>query len=197
MRADDVFRVALGIIVAALIAVRGYYQFQARQAGPSKQLESRLNVGVRAIGGLGGFVTLVLYLVRPDLLAWASFPLPDVLRVLGVALGFVGIILLAWSHDALRLNFSGTLHIRDEHTLVTSGPYRWIRHPIYTALLAVVLSFFLVSADWLIGAIFIGGLATVILTRVGKEDRLMAERFGSAHVQWVKHTGRFLPRLRG
>ena len=197
MRAADAqFRIALGVVFAGLAVVRTYYQIQARHSGPAKQFESSLNIALRAMGGLAGFAILILYLVKPDTLAWASLELPAWLRWPGAALGAAGVLLLVWVHRALGRNFSGTLHLRVEHTLVTSGPYRWVRHPMYTAFFGVVLSFFLLSANWLIGGIFIGGIAAVMISRVAKEERVMADRFGAGYQAWAARTGRFLPQLR-
>ena len=146
IREDTPFRVALGIVVAAVAAVRTFYQIHARRSGPATQFESPLNIALRSVAGLAGIAILILYLAKPDLLAWAALPLPAWLRWLGVPLGVAGALLLAWVHRELGRNFSGTLHLRAEHTLVTSEPYRRTRHPMYTAFFGVVLSFFLLSA---------------------------------------------------
>lgn len=193
---DAPFRVALGAVLAALAVVRTYYQVQARRSGPATQFESPLNIALRAIAGLAGFTILVLYLARPDWLASTALALPPWLRWLGAAGGVAGVLMLSWVHRELGRNFSGTLHLRAEHTLVTTGPYRRIRHPMYTAFFCVVLSFFLLSANGLIGAIFIGSLSAVIFSRVAKEEQVMSEKFGPQYQAWAAHTGRFLPRLR-
>lgn len=193
---DAPFRFALGGVIGAVLVVRTYYQIQARHSVPVKQFESPLNIALRAAGGLAGFALLILYLAKPASLAWAALALPAWLRWLGAPLGVAGTLLLAWVHHELGRNFSGTLHLRAEHTLVIAGPYRRVRHPMYTAFFGVVLSFFLLSANWLIGAVFIGGLSAVMISRVPKEERVMGERFGAEYESWAAHTGRFLPRLR-
>jgi len=124
MRDDAPFRIVLGAVFAAVLVVRTYYQIQARHSGPAKQFESPLSIALRGVGGLAAFAILILYVARSDSLAWASLALPAWLRWLGAALGVAGELLLAWVHRELGRNFSGTLHLRDEHTLVTTGPYR-------------------------------------------------------------------------
>lgn len=59
----------------------------------------------------------------------------------GVGLGAAGLILVVWVHHTLRRHWSTNLLLKEEHTLVTGGPYRWARHPMYTALLDF-------SQDW-------------------------------------------------
>lgn len=171
---DGQSRIALAVIVVFVFGVRTYYQIQARRAGPAKQFESPVNIALRTIGGLAAFALLILYLANPDTLSWASLALPAWLRWLGAPFGVAGLLLLGWVHHELGRNFSGTLHLREQQTLVTSGPYRWVRHPMYTAFFLVVTSFFLLSANWLIGAIFIGGLTAVMILRVSKEEKVMA-----------------------
>jgi len=79
--------------------------------------------------------------------------------------------------------------------LVTSGPYQWIRHPIYTAFLLILGATFVISANWLIGLSFIGMTALEIASRIGFEESLMMEFFGNEYHEYMKRTGRILPKL--
>ncbi|MBZ5609057.1 MAG: isoprenylcysteine carboxylmethyltransferase family protein [Acidobacteriia bacterium] len=196
MQGQAIFRALLGAVIASLFVVRMYYHAQSRHAGPVKQFESPLNIALRATAGISGLGLIVLYLVKPDWMSWASVPLWPWLRWSGAVLGAGAVILLWRVHHELGRNFSGTLHLREQHTLVTSGPYRWVRHPMYTAFYGVGLAFFLISANWFIGAVFLGGLTSVMISRVSKEDAVMAARFGDAYQVWAAHAGRFLPRFR-
>ena len=196
MQGELRFRIALGIVFAALLVVRVYYQIQARRAGAVTEFEGKANIAARIVAGLGSFALLVLYLVNPAALAWASVALPSWLRWAGLPIGVLGIVLLLWVHLELGANFRGTLHLREGHTLITSGPYRWVRHPMYTAFFAITLSFTLLSVNWLIGTIFTGVLVFVMITRVKREEEVMRERFGVEYQTWELRTGRFLPRLR-
>lgn len=196
MRDDASFRVMLGVVVAGLFVVRAHYHAQSLRSGAVKRFESPLNMALRAVAGLTGITMLILYLAKPEWMAWGSLPLWTWLRWTGAALGLASVSMLAWVHHELGRNFSATLHLRADHTLVTAGPYHWVRHPMYTALYGVGLSFFLLSANWLIGAVFLGGLSAVMISRVSKEDALMASRFGDQYHAWAARTGRFLPRFR-
>jgi protein-S-isoprenylcysteine O-methyltransferase Ste14 len=83
---------------------------------------------------------------------------------------------------------------RREHTLVTDGPYRWVRHPFYDAVGLSVLANSLVAANWFL--FLTGGLLFLLLivrTRT-EEERLLA-RFGDSYRAYMKRTGRFLPRV--
>lgn len=155
------------IIFFALFAViRVHFQWRARQTqGQVEYKESKLNIALRAFIGSIFFLGVLFYIVRPQVLVWAELPLPQWLQWLGVVLGGISLPLLAWTQQALGSNFSPTLHVRQEHTLVTSGPYRYVRHPMYTALFLSMSAILLLTRNWLIGGIPLVGLCVIVLSR--------------------------------
>jgi protein-S-isoprenylcysteine O-methyltransferase Ste14 len=83
---------------------------------------------------------------------------------------------------------------RKEHTLVTTGPYRWIRHPFYTSAALAILGNSLAAANWFIFSA--GSLVFVLMAiRVRKEEENLIARFGDDYRNYMQRTGRFLPRL--
>ncbi len=84
--------------------------------------------------------------------------------------------------------------IRDRQMLVTDGPYRWVRHPMYTTLLIIYLAYFLMSANWSIGVVgLVYGI--LIFSIVNMEETTLIEKFGESYRQYMHHSGRFLPYL--
>jgi protein-S-isoprenylcysteine O-methyltransferase Ste14 len=84
---------------------------------------------------------------------------------------------------------------REDQQLVTSGPYRWIRHPIYTAYLMAYVSGGLAASNLVITfipAIFFG---LMIFNRIPREEQLMRDQFGEDYVQLEERTGRLLPKF--
>lgn len=196
MDTELIFRIILSAIVIAIFGIRGYYQRRFFvERNKATLLESKLNMTVRAVGGVVGVIALLVYLVAPHWMAWSALPLPDWLRWVGVGMGILSIPLLLRVHLALGRNFSSTLHLREGHTLVTTGPYRWVRHPMYGVFYMMMTSFFLISTNWFIGLLFIGGVTAVIISRVGREEATMIEQFGDEYRAYMQRTGRFLPRL--
>ena len=194
---DAPFRIALGGILLVTFVVRVYGHWQTLQAGKIQWMEGKLNITARIVAGLAGIAALWTYLIWPERILWASVPSPAWIRWIGVAAGAIGVAILAWVHLALERNFAASLHIRTEgHRLVTSGPYRWVRNPMYTSIYIIVISFFLVSANWLIGLAWLTGYTVLLISRVPKEEALMEEKFGDQYKAWAAHTGRFLPRIR-
>ena len=128
-------------------------------------------------------------------MAWSSVPLPAWLRWTGVGLCACSGGLVFWTFRRLGKNLTDTVVTRREHTLVTNGPYRWVRHPFYVSggLFAVGTSF--VAANWFLfvsGVLFI--CLIVIRTRIEEENLLT--RFGESYPAYMERTGRFIPRLR-
>lgn len=157
--------------------------------------EPKLQMVAQALIGAAALVVNGLVIFAPRRVAWAGLPLPPVVRWFGVALSAIALALLLWVHQALDRNFSTVLHVREGHTLVTTGPYRWVRHPMYSVIYLMIAGWLLVSANWLVGLIWGGALTAVLLVRVRREEAVMTETFGDRYRSYMQHTGRFLPRL--
>ena len=144
---------------------------------------------------------------RPGWFAWAALPLPssclacrqagEGAQWAGLILGTTSIPLIGWVQIALGSNFSTTLHVRQDHDLVTQGPYRWIRHPMYTVLFVHLTALLLLSANWFIGGVPLLAFLLIVATRLKNEERVMAEKFGPAYQDYMGRSGRFLPKWRG
>jgi len=129
----------------------------------------------------------------PRLLDWADVELPLGLRITGSVLALVALALFLWIHRTLGRNLSATLRIKENHTLVTNGPYSLIRHPMYSAFFLLHIAVFLLTANWFIGVTWLVGLSLIILLRVEREESMLVERFGDNYRRYMARTGRFLP----
>lgn len=138
--------------------------------------------------------SVVVYVFKPQWLRWAALSPPPCLRWLGLPLGVAATMLLIQIFRALGRNFSMSLDIKSQQTLTTTGPYRLVRHPMYTALLMFWLSLFILSANWFIGLTGLLGQVLIMLVRTPKEERMMLEKFGGLYVVYMEKTGRYLPR---
>ncbi len=104
---------------------------------------------------------------------------------------------LLWrSHVDLGQNFSPELKLRKEHTLVTDGIFRLIRHPMYTAHLLWAIAQVLLLHNWIAGFSFLVTFYPFYLLRVPREERMMLENFGQEYSLYMNRTGRLLPRYR-
>jgi protein-S-isoprenylcysteine O-methyltransferase Ste14 len=194
---ETVFRVIVPCLLIAFAVHRGYYvkTHSKPDEATLKKLEEGILSKVAGIFGVIGFLSVIAYAIHPGWLAFASLPFPITLRWAGVAMAVLGFALLQWAQVTLGKSWSDTPRMMKEQTLVTSGPYRVIRHPIYTAFLAILGSLLFISSNWLIGLCWIGMASLEIISRIQFEETLMTEYFGEQYRAYMKRTGRLLPRL--
>ena len=149
MEQESTFRWAILVVVVITLTIAGYHRIQARVAGGpvSRREEGFALLAMRTVFGLSLWVAIIAYLVSPDAMAWSALPAADWLRYGGVGLGLLGCGVLYWTLHHLGPNLTDTVVTRAEATLVTSGPYRWARHPIHAVMFVWVPGFFLATGD--------------------------------------------------
>ncbi|MHA1939601.1 MAG: isoprenylcysteine carboxylmethyltransferase family protein [Candidatus Thorarchaeota archaeon] len=148
---------------------------------------------VRAIRSISLIAFLVLYIVNQPWLGMLSVPFPNWLRWMGVVLGALSLAIYAWSRTTLGKEWSSYLQMRERHHLVTTGPYRWIRHPIYLAMMGFLTGITLVTANCLLIAFLIVSIVD-LAHRIPKEEQMMIEEFGDEYKTYMQRTGRLLPK---
>ena len=110
---------------------------------------------------------------------------------LGVILCAAGMVFLVWARQNLGRNWSQTVSIKKGHELVTSGPYRYVRHPMYAGgIIACIGSAIVVGGAWILLLVILG---LIFLWRVGAEDRLMARQFPNEYPLYKKRTKALIP----
>jgi protein-S-isoprenylcysteine O-methyltransferase Ste14 len=111
-----------------------------------------------------------------------------------VVMTILGLLFAVWARLILGSNWSGTVSIKTDHQLIRRGPYRWIRHPIYTGMLAALLATAMIQG--LLGAMV--GFAFVLLAlyrKARREESFLSQEFGEGFSEHRQHTGMFLPRF--
>ena len=141
-------------------------------------------------------LTCLAFLIQPRWTDFTRFALPPWMRWLGVPIALGGIALFGWMFRHLGLNVTSTSMPRAKATLVTTGPYRWIRHPMYSAALLLVIAAALLTSNSVVG---VCGLIMFVLlaARSRLEEERLVEKFGDAYRRYQRQTGRFVPRLAG
>src|ERR1043165_8596715 len=191
MNDEQVFRVAL-LAGSGIVGPIGLsYRLKSRTG---EKLDRRqegifILVALRLVGlaSWGGFVA---YLINPASMSWAAVPLPAWLRWVGVGLGAAAGALLIWAFRSLGRNLTDTVVTRKEHTLVTGGPYRWVRHPFYGVGSLWILSLALLTANWLLALIGVVEV-TLLVARTRVEEAKLVERFGDEYRSYRERTGAF------
>src|SRR5262249_17897662 len=139
---------------------------------------------LRPLGGLC-LLAIIAFLVKPSSMTWSSLPLPLWLRWSGLGIGVIAAALSLSALHNLGKNLTDTVVTRQEHQLVTTGPYRWIRHPFYDAVLLCVLTASLLMANWFV---FLTGCAVFGLQviRTGREEQQLLARFGERYLAYTE-----------
>lgn len=196
---EQLYRAALVALYLVFHALRGHFALGVLRTGGkvfSKRdddaHEGRLHSSAGLLMEIALPLTVVVYAVHPEWVARLALPLPQALRLLGAGLCVGSLVYLVRVHRALGRHWSASLRLRDDHRLVTEGPYRRVRHPMYTALIGNMTGLCLLSAN---PVIILPRAAQILLLllRVGKEESMMLARFGEEYRSYMAHTGRLLP----
>jgi|SRR5579859_2768730 len=113
---------------------------------------------------------------------------------LGVALTAAGVAIAIWARWHLGTNWSGVVTLKEGHELIRTGPYRAIRHPIYTGILLALLGT-AVTIGEVRGLIAVAVAFSSFYIKAHREESFLTEEFGPAFAEHRRHTGMFLPHL--
>lgn len=185
---DLEFRVILGLISVAL-----YINHHVLHRKPS----SRKAVKVRGVE-LMLLVTaslwtlaLIMYVFGVN---WFVVELPYWLRWTGVGLMLLCFPLSQWTYSELGRHFSKKLELQDDHQLIRSGPYRFVRHPMYSTLFLCAVATCFITAE-LVVMMTVVFVAVVFLLRIRREEAMLLARFGNLYREYQKQTAALVPGL--
>jgi len=196
MTSEIPFRLALIIVIALTMSITVYHRVQAAKSGEtiSHHEEGCAFAITLRLAGLCLWIATFGYLVFPEAFPWASVALPGWVRWGGAVAGALCSLLMYWTLSSLGKNLTDTVVTRKEATLVTVGPYRWVRHPFYVTAALLMVSVTLLTANWLIGLTSLIVL-TLLAVRTPREEAMLIERFGDQYRDYITKTGRFVPRF--
>ena len=136
----------------------------------------------------------IVYIVTP-LFNFANYSLPVWANVLGIVAFAIALYLFWRSHHDLGKNWSPTLQVREDHTLITNGIYQTIRHPMYTSIWLWVIAQGLLLTNWIAGLSGIITFGALYILRVGNEETMMLDQFGEQYQAYRQKTKRLVPYL--
>jgi protein-S-isoprenylcysteine O-methyltransferase Ste14 len=194
---ENIFRVLAAVILFTGVGISSYHRRKAdRETGEtiSRKADGSVMMTFIRIGGLVLWLSPLVYLINPSWMAWAKVGLPEWVRWLGVVLGVLCTFGIYWLFSSIGSGISPTSATRQKHVLSKTGPYRWVRHPLYTVGSTFIVSFGMMADNWFIAAL--GILAFIgMAIRTPKEEANLIEKFGDEYREYMKTTGRFLPRI--
>jgi protein-S-isoprenylcysteine O-methyltransferase Ste14 len=178
----------------AYLFIRGV--FEQRTKGTEKSI-SRFDGRERALLCLVfvGCILLPAVYLFTNWLGFANYRLPSYLPWAGTATMVAALWLFWRSHSDLGHNWSRTLELRPANELVRHGVYRSIRHPMYAAILLFGLAQALLLQNWLAGWSGLVSFAVMYFVRVPHEEQMMCEYFGDSYRDYMRQSGRVIPRM--
>lgn len=197
MRDDDIFRLILTLGFAAVFPIALYHRLKSQATGEKldrRQEGTFILLTLRPIAAMR-MLGVLTYIINPAWMAWSSIGLPGWARWLGVGLGVVAATLLIIVFRTLGTNLTDTVVTRVNHTLVTTGPYRYVRHPFYVVFALAVTADSLVTDNAFLALTGLTAFGLIILRTRTEEEKLI-ERFGEEYRRYMSRTARFLPRFR-
>jgi protein-S-isoprenylcysteine O-methyltransferase Ste14 len=131
--------------------------------------------------------------IAASFLPWLTIPWPDIAVVLGMALLIAGAVLRRHCFNALGKSFTGTVIVARDQTIVQNGPYRFVRHPSYTAAFLMFIGIGLALCSWISLAILFFVHCYLYGRRVAVEERALLDTLGTPYREYMSRTRRFIP----
>jgi protein-S-isoprenylcysteine O-methyltransferase Ste14 len=158
------------------------------------QREGKLNMYARSALSLIMFLSIPVYVIYPSWLLIFNLAFPDWLRFIALCSALMTLPFLRWAHCSLGKQYSPHLELIKEHQLITDGLYKIIRHPMYTFLIIFMLSISVLAANLVIIVPHLTAIVLLLL-RLNKEEAMLLDKFGDVYNEYMKKTGRLLPKF--
>lgn len=181
----------LWISLALWILFIAYWSAAAKNSAPEKSSESRASRQLHQY--LMNGALLLLFIPVPGL-RWRFLPVSPLLVLAGLAIHLASMLLALWARRHLGRNWSGAITVKVDHQLIRTGPYRLVRHPIYSAMLGMFVGTALVSGEWhaLLG---LGLIAFAYWRKIRLEEERLRAAFGADYDAYRSRTRALIPGL--
>lgn len=184
-----------GYLWSAFLVIWLLFALRTKRTQTRESISSRLPYAVLTVAAF----YLMFHNNVEAFAGWLRIPLFPAnlwLQSLGIALTVAGLGFAVWARAYLGTNWSGAVTVKVGHELVRTGPYRWVRHPIYSGMIMAMLGTALDRQQ-------LRGLVAVVLLYAGFviksriEERAMVSVFGAEYEEYKRSTGAIIPKLRG
>jgi protein-S-isoprenylcysteine O-methyltransferase Ste14 len=194
---ENIFRMMAALILFTGIGISAYFRRKAdRDSGEtiSRKVDGTAFMTIIRIGGLILWLSPLVYLIDPGWMAWSRIGLPEWVRWLGAGVGVLCTLGIYWLFSSIGSGITPTSATRSQHQLVTEGPYRWVRHPLYTLGSSMFIALGMMADNWFI--MLLGVLAFIAMaSRTPKEEANLIAKFGDEYREYMQRTGRYFPKF--
>ena len=171
-----------------------YWQIKAANTKTTRRLEPAASRMLRVCIFLSAIALLVVPRIPLSWLysqLWASGYWPF---WLGAAVTIAGLLFAVWAREHLGRNWSRSVTIKQDHELITTGPYGLVRHPIYTGILAGFLGM-AIAISQVRGFIVVALIFLAFWLKLRMEEQWMRSQFGATYAAYADHTAALVPYL--
>lgn len=180
-------------ILDGIWGVLGFYWLVSALGTKKVAINEKPGLRILRLATLAVMLALLLTpWLRIGPLARRFVPESQIVVWLGVAIAGAGIAIAIWARRTLGENWSDKVVLKVDHQLIRSGPYAYVRHPIYTGVLLAVGGTALAIGEWR-GVLALLLIGTSYLIKAKREERILAASFGEAFAEYRRETGFFLP----
>ena len=184
-------KTGLSLALALWVVWGIYWEVKAKESAPAATSESSLSRGLHIV--LLNVAMAIVLLPIPGLRArW--LPLSTLGIVTGLLIEALGVALAIWARQTLGRNWSGEVRVAADHRLVRTGPYRVVRHPIYSGLFAIVIGTGIVWGE-VHSLVGLALLALAYWRKIGMEERALRAAFGREYDAYHETTWSLIPRV--
>jgi protein-S-isoprenylcysteine O-methyltransferase Ste14 len=197
LKEEILFRGIFLIVFLSSVTISGYHRKRARQSGEviPRSAEGSTILLLRLVPALIMAVSFFAYVFAPGWLGWAEWRLPVIMRIGAAAVAIACLPAIQWMFVSLGNNITETVLTKGNHQLVTHGPYRWIRHPLYAFALLELFALAFLGSNWFL---FIFPCVAIIMFRfvvIPKEEANLIKIFGKQYEEYQQNTGVLIPRF--
>jgi protein-S-isoprenylcysteine O-methyltransferase Ste14 len=182
------------VLVVAWYILRRPFERRAKRAGLSRDNRNAAEWARLSVSTLGLGILPFVYVVS----GWPrslSYPPHPALLAFGILAAVGALVLFRLTHKALGKMWSVSLQLKQDHKLVTTGIYRRLRHPMYSAFWLMAVAQGLLLPNFLGGLAGLVGFGLLFALRIGPEERMMEEAFGEEYRAYRERTWRIIPFL--
>ena len=190
---NSIFKIIYFIELMVATTIRKIYTSGKKESNLIIQKKSTIELIFLVLNGVGMIVPIIY--VFSSVLDFANYSLPNWVGWAGIVIFALAIWLLWRSHHDLGRHWTVTVALRDDHELITSGVYRYIRHPMYSAHLIWAIAQIMILHNWIAGYSFLIVQIPFYLIRIKNEEAMMIEQFGDAYKTYMEETDRLIPKL--
>ncbi|MGD9328924.1 MAG: protein-S-isoprenylcysteine O-methyltransferase [Cyclobacteriaceae bacterium] len=190
---NTTFKIVYFVLFMVISTVRKYFTSKQAKKGMAKEKRTGLDIFFLVINGIGMVIPLVY--VFTSKLDFANYYMPDWVGWIGVLIILDAAWLLFLSHRDLGRHWTISVGLREGHSLITTGIYKYLRHPMYAAHLVWAIGQILILHNWIAGYSFIVTMLPFYFYRSRKEEEMLIEEFGDDYRDYKQKTGALFPKF--